>query len=409
MGLFTPIYMKDNLNGAQLDKALAKVKALADPEKLANIFHGAPVERVRDAAAWQLAEIKAPPALLEEIALKAPDRFTREKAVTALNNADALIRIAVKDDSLMHNVGEAAIKRLISLGDRDALMRAAMAPVGGLGTRAADAIDDRARLNEIALKSKSAHARRSAISRVSDPGTLIAAASDEDQWVRAYAIEKMDDPAMLAAAAFDPDINVRRVVAERIDDRETLERIALEDASEEVRKRAVMNPALDDPATLAKIAVGDSGWSVRLEAVKKSEMTDQAALAKLALEDKEDHVRIAAIRKLDDAETLAKAAELPDKGWDCPGWEAALRLSQIAPERAVEPLVRLMKRDRKSDNHHAKPAMVRAAAFLEERYRTAGPDERQAIAGLENGWYGVHERNAGCTHDDEIAHFDLER
>ena len=65
--------------------------------------------------------------------------------------------------------------------------------------------------------------------------------------------------------------------------------------------------------------------------------------AKLALEDKEDHVRIAAIRKLDDAETLAKAAELPDKGWDCPGWEAALRLSQIAPERAVEPLVQMMK------------------------------------------------------------------
>ena len=371
MGLFTPIYMKKNLSSAKWNKAYAVVRAMTDAERLT------------------------------EIALKAPDEGIRKAAAEALNDPDALARVAIEDDSDRNRVGEAAIKRLIGLGDRDALTRAAME--SREGWRAVDVIDDEAQLAEIARKAKSGLARADAVGKVKDPAVLIAAASDTDA-------------------------HVRRCAVARTDDVETLARAALEDADKEVRAAAAKNPALNDSAALAKVALGDGERAVREAAVENPGMTDQAALEKIALEDEWTSVRESAIRKLDGVPALERIANFKGKPETvsvlslatgktyqaeahrtC--WTAALRLSEVAPDRAVEPLVKLMKMDRDSTDDFYKRCMTDGAAFLEKHYReTADAAVRESIAGLENGRYGDYRSDSNsCSHTDGLAHFDLER
>ena len=355
MGLFTPIYMKKKLNNAQWNKACAKVRSLTDAEKLTMI------------------------------ALNAPSETIRKTAVEALNDPGALARIAKEDDGSQSRVVEAAVKRLIDLGDRDALHRAAME--SSAGWRVLDSIDDESQLAEIARKAKSAVTRAGAVCKVKDRAVLIAAASDVDGWVRRNAVAKTDD-------------------------RETLVHAALEDADGRVREAAVKNPALDDPAVLAKVAFEDRERAVRQAAVGRPELIDQAVLARLALEGDSPGTRALAIKKLDDVSVLLKAIESnrrSDGGWGYTGWSAALRLSEIAPDSAIELLVKMMKSDRYSKDEFRKACMVRAAAFLEKRYaETVDSNVRSAIAALPSDHYGEYRSDSNsCSHSDQIAHFDL--
>ena len=438
MGLFKPIYMKRNLNDAQKKKACDKVKSLTDKYTLADIYRRAPVEdvrywaarqlidmkashqmleeiyrtapqaQIRDYAAWQLTQMNVPTALLEDIALRCKDSFARQKAIEALNDPDALVRVVLDEKNSEYVVSSAALDRLVALGNEKALMQVSMGKDGHHKTVAA--IGDEAMLIEIARRSKSGYARAAAVRKLKDPDTLIAALSDENGMVRAAALERIDNPETLNAAAFDPDQSVRKAVVQRIRDCGTLARVIREDTEWAVREEAVKNPAMNDPEVLAKAALEDDHWGVRLEVIKKPELTDQAVLAKIVLNDDSDHVRGEAIRKLNDVPALLKATERADGNWDSSSWKAALKLSEIAPDEAIAPMVRLMQRDRGSMNSNSKDAMIRAADFLEKRYKEKGrPTDRKLIATLPDGWYGVHERHTECTHGDEIAHFDLRR
>ena len=355
MGLFTPIYMKDSLNGAQLEKALKKIEALADPEKLAKVFRGAPVERVRNAAARQLAEMEVSQALLEEIALNSASFFARQ----------------------------AAARR----------------------------ITDQAVLTEIALGDDDTFARQIAAMRLTDPATLARIASeDESGTVRGKVLDNENlysDPdllARIAAAGKGPRGLLLAVVkSENLKDCAALKRVVRENEDEAIRTAALENPNLNDPGFFAEIALNGESPSVRKAAVRSKKLTDPAVVDRVALEDGDVEVRLAAINRVAGADTLARIAgeDVPDDRR--PGWKAALKLLEIAPDRAVAPLVRLLKADAHSENARD------AVRFLLKQYKaSADPEVKKTIASLPEGRYGCSGSN-GCLHGDATIFFDLER
>ena len=349
MGLFMPDWRDSHLTPAQKNRVIRKIASMGNQKKLAGIAREAKDRRIRTAAAEKLEEA----GLLTEMAFSDPDREVREAAVRRLAGLDAegaLVKIAMECDD------------------------------GGIGRSAADAVRSAENLARIAGEAAHGAARESAVGRVEDPDVLSAAMSDDYWGVRNAAVRKITDP-------------------------EILRRAALTDPNSSTRAAAVENPALTDQAVLAEVATRNTEPSVALKAVESGKLKDPALLKKVAMESGNDLVRQKAVEMIDEAPILAAVAGAPGDKYHWAAWTAALKLSRIAPEQAVEPLVRLMELDR--GEHLGREQLNEALHFLADRYRSSASDAvRKEISSLSGGRYG-HSEVIGCQHGDTMMHFDL--
>ena len=356
MGLFTPVYMKKGLHGRREEKAASRIESMTDTGRLTRIFREAPEERMRAEAALRLTELKVPETLLAEIA----ERSERE----------------------------------------------------GIAERALNGITDDALLERIAESGTLQRTRQRAVRFVRDQAALERLARGVgDQEIRETAVRKLKDPAAVQDIALhDADNRIRYSAALRLSDGGTLGRIALSDPDPEVRAVAARNENLTDPAVLAEIAMNDSSYVVRCAAVKGGRITDPDTLKSLALDRGPSSPREEVIGMLDDVAALEEIAGESAPASPVPRWLASLRLSEIDPDLAVAPLVRLMELDRNehwnAGDFHLWELRLKGARFLESRYRETR-DTR--IAGLPDGMYGWIDPAGGCLPDDEMIHFDLAR
>ena len=94
-------------------------------------------------------------------------------------------------------------------------------------------------------------------------------------------------------------------------------------------------------------------------------------------------------------------------------WNAALKLMELDPARAVGPAVALMKDPRAQDDDlgpHLTDLCKRAAEFLMQQYRDAAdPAVREIIASVPNGRYGWYDDDCNPRDRLERIHFDLAR
>ena len=368
MRLFTPFYMNDwNFQDPRRNRDIEKVKGVSNQRKLARIATRAPDDGYRTEAAAKLDDA----ALLERIALGDRRKFVRASAVkrlAVLGAEEALARIALRGD-----------------GPRD---------FSDTAGEAANAMSDKERLAEIARSAPLADARRYAVAKLDDPEALRAAASDENEHVRAAALRRIDDPSVLARAALSgKGYSVDRMAA-------------------------IRNPHLKDPSVLAEIAIHAEEPLMMKSAIEGGRITDPEALKRVALESASPWIRADAISQIEDVGMLSQIASAectaPDMypspmgfSRNVPAWAAALRLSRIAPELAVEPLVKLMLKDRDVDLD--KDWRQEAIRFLIDRYtQSASGDIRDRIRALPNGMYG-YSSGEDCSHCDSFVHFDLPR
>ena len=308
MGLFTPIYMKGNLNLKQQRKALEKVAAIADPDRLFRIALSAPMTAV----ATKAVEVLNDSNMLRRVAWESGNLSVRRAAAEKLTDAEALISLAGAEPELF----DTCLRRLKALGDKRGLARLFIEYTVRDETRSINAID------------------------------------------REYGrvVEKL------------------RGVA----DQEVIEAVARGARKAKIRAGAVK--LLESPKALAEIAKGDRDAVVRRAAINSPNFTDIG--------------------------TLAGIAGNESLGLDAYRWSAALRLTGLAPERAVGPLVMLLaKTGGAKEDRERLQAAVR---FLEERYRNAKGEERERIAALKNGQYGLNWKGP-CWHEDASVHFDIAR
>ena len=308
MGLFTPIYMKPDLDLKHQRKALEKVAAIADPDELCRIALSAPMPAVGAKAVQRLEDAGK----LRRVAWEAGSLSVRRAAVEKLTDVGALVSLAGSEPQLF----DPCLWRLKALGDRQGLAQLF--------------IDHEVR----------------------DEGQSVNAIDREYR----RAVEKLKD----------------------LGDQEVVEAVARRARKAEIRAGAAA--LLERPTALAEIAKKDREACVR-----------QAAVAN---------------PRFSDVEILAGIARGDSPGTDTLRWSAALRLTELAPERAVGPLVELMKKF--GDAKAGKEART-AVQFLEARYRDAtSGEERERIAALRNGKYGLN-WNGPCWHEDASVHFDLAR
>lgn len=440
MGLFTPIYMKSGLSIKQKQKALEKLKAIADPGKLAAVVREAPDEDIRAAAVANVGDAE----LLVGLALNGPSQRVRRLAANRLchlHDDDALVRVitGTRDEDIQLNVicvrGDAALARVAEgcendrirekaverIRDQAALERLAKAsPVAEVRRSAAKRAENQALLAQIALGDADANVRSEAAGRLTDSSLLAKiATTDADAKVRKSAVNNthMTDPAALAKIALeDPESWIRwqALNSRYMSDSAVLAKIAASDPEAKLRKEALKNKHMDDSAVLAKVAVSDEAAEVRELALRNQRLTDAAALAKAALEDPVDTNRYRALcnPNLSDADVFDRAANDATAGYPI-RWAAATRLAAVDPDRAVKPLVELLKdpKSQEVDWYKETADLCRnAIAFLELRYK-ATPDRavKSTIASIPNGKYGWEQEGSCYMHWDETAHFDIPR
>ena len=308
MGLFTPIYMKSELNAKKQRKALEKVSAIADPDELCRIALNAPVPAVGAKAVQGLEDAGK----LRRVAWEAGDLSVRRAAVEKLTDVGALVSLAGSEPQLFDH----CLWRLKALGDRQGLAQLF--------------IDY----------------------EIKDEGQSINAIDREYR----RAVEKLKG----------------------LGDQEVIEAVARRARKAEIRAGAAA--LMEHPMVLAEIAKKDRDAFVRQAAVTNPRFSD--------------------------VEVLAGIAQGDSPGTDTLRWSAALRLTELAPERAVGPLVELMK---KLGDAKAGKGVQTAVQFLEARYRDAASgEERERIAALRNGKYGFN-WNGPCWHEDASVHFDIPR
>ena len=308
MGLFTPIYMKPDLNLKRQRKALEKVATIADPDELCRIALNAPVPAVGAKAVQGLEDAGK----LRRVAWEAGDLSVRRAAVEKLTGVGALVSLAGSEPQLFDH----CLWRLKALGDRQGLAQLF--------------IDH----------------------EVKEEGQSINAIDREYR----RAVEKLKD----------------------LGDQEVVEAVARRARKAEIRAGAVA--LLERPTALAEIAKKDRDAFVRQAAVTNPRFSD--------------------------VEVLAGIAQGDSPGTDTLRWSAALRLTELAPGRAVGPLVELL--DNFGDAKAGKGAQA-AVQFLEARYKNAANgEERERIAALRNGKYGFN-WNGPCWHEDASVHFDIPR
>ena len=383
MGIFTPIYMKKNLNGNRAAKAEKAVRGMSDVDGLTGIFRNAPDSWIRRVAARRLIDLKAPQALLAEIAEKVEAEGLADAALAGVTDAALLERIAM---SGRHR--STRRKAVQSIGDQAALARLARsAGDPEVRTKAVWRLEDPEALRDIALNEKDAFLRLGATQNIRDVNTLT------------------------RIALADPDADVRRAAAgsESMTDPVTLAVLAKKDANVKVRLTAVKNKNLTDPAVLAGIALGDDEHIVRSAAVIGGRIADPEVLKEIALDKGDDSPRVFAVDQLEDIATLQMIAGERDTLDPRPRWLAAIKLSRAEPALAVAPLVRLMVLDK--DAHWGGDFCLcdlrrEAVHFLKDRYKET---RDEAIAGLPDGMYGWIEPGDACMPLDEKIHFDLAR
>ena len=308
MGLFTPIYMKPDLNLKRQRKALEKVATIADPDELCRIALNAPVPAVGAKAVQGLEDAGK----LRRVAWEAGDLSVRRAAVEKLTEVGALVSLAGSEPQLFDH----CLWRLKALGDRQGLAQLF--------------IDH----------------------EVKEEGQSINAIDREYR----RAVEKLKG----------------------LGDQEVVEAVARRARKAEIRAGAVA--LLERPTALAEIAKKDRDAFVRQAAVTNPRFSD--------------------------VEVLAGIAQGDSPGTDTLRWSAALRLTELAPGRAVGPLVELL--DNFGDAKAGKGAQA-AVQFLEARYKNAANgEERERIAALRNGKYGFN-WNGPCWHEDASVHFDIPR
>ena len=241
MGLFTPIYMKPDLNLKRQRKALEKVATIADPDELCRIALNAPVPAVGAKAVQGLEDAGK----LRRVAWEAGDLSVRRAAVEKLTDVGALVSLAGSEPQLFDH----CLWRLKALGDRQGLAQLF--------------IDH----------------------EVKEEGQSINAIDREYR----RAVEKLKD----------------------LGDQEVVEAVARRARKAEIRAGAVA--LLERPTALAEIAKKDRDAFVRQAAVTNPRFSD--------------------------VEVLAGIAQGDSPGTDTLRWSAALRLTELAPGRAVGPLV----------------------------------------------------------------------
>ncbi len=468
MGLFTPLYMRSFISrsGANYKlrhKACEQVKKIVDPDKLRQIALEAPDLSVRMTAVGLLRD----GGLLADLALgdaASEVRATAFKRLEALGDQPALARVAIRCEdwrmrrSAAERVTDETLARRI----------AGESPHADAQGKAVENIRNQAVLAALARDADFA-ARYTAIARLEDQGLLAELAlGDANATARGAAARMLTDPAALARVAVeDPDRFVRKDAVQNphMTDVEALAKVALADADEYLRGKAVESPHMTDTAVLAKAALEDPDHLVRWKALQNPHMTDAAALAKIALEAPDDDLRRLAVKNpnlvdqaifeklsgedsavgqaavarmtdvraleriaresedsqkpviavgwIGDVETLARIALDGDVKRAEARWNAALKLMELDPARAVGPAVALMKDPRAQDDDlgpHLTDLCKRAAEFLMQQYRDAAdPAVREIIASVPNGRYGWYDDDCNPRDRLERIHFDLAR
>ncbi len=181
MGIFTPIYMKDDLTAEQVQRAVEMVGEITDSAKLAAIAKDAKDDAVRVAAIERLDDAE----LLGRIALESRSALERVCAVMNPHLADQVLlaRVAIQDE-------------------RDV--------VGGICVR--EKISDPALLGKIALEARNGSVRQLAVRHayLNDAALLEKIAlEDADPAVRTAAVENtaLNSPDALERIASAPHVD----------------------------------------------------------------------------------------------------------------------------------------------------------------------------------------------------------
>ncbi len=381
----------------------------------------------------RFSRLRNQPVLIEWAASATRNAAVRRFGIPYLHDQATLVDYTLHDENA--GVREAAARRV---EDGKVLVKVALEdPVAGVREAAVGnpCLVDSAVLSRAALEDPDVRVRRAAAGNpgLVDSGVLKKLAlEDADIEVRRIAAGNpgfADSDVLKRLALEDPDVEVRRAAAGNpgMSDAMTQERLALEDADAEVRKAAAGNPGPADSGVLEKLALEAPEPAVRLHAIRNPALADQTLLARIALAPNRDleaeerlgggytaiskeaqawrNVRLGAIEKLEDTDALTQIADDSDEHGEL-RWPAGLRLSRLAPERAIAPLVKMMAA---SQALYIDPQWrSEAVDFLKEQYRNASnPEGILAIRTLPNAWYGTTRQVSCYEHSDSRVHFDL--
>ena len=390
------------------------LKCIRDPKLLAQITLMGKTENVRLYAVRRLEDQAA----LSEVARRGTDRMIRSDAVRKLTDSELLrelaadpkcnVRMSAIDNPHMTDV---SLLTQIALEENDDTLRK-------YAVRSVN-MTDAAVLARVALTDRNGDVRRAAVNNphMTDSAALAhIALNDPDPRVRGDAVKSpyMTDQAALAEVAEkEEQARIRTSAAENphLVDPAYLHKIALENECSAARKAAV--DKITDQDVLRRVLLQDMNTQVREAAAAK--VTDVAALEQAALNGRNRMEYGAAIQAIHDADALLRIIAARTDCYPHPNWQAALQLSRVAPERAVEPLVALLMNPEAKDPERTYPADLpnyyeEAIGFLMKRYREAADaDTRNAVAALPNGHYGYHEEDNCEGHTDFSTHFDLSR
>ncbi len=411
------------LNDKDVDLwAIHRLEKLRDAKALAQLLERHPklereyIERVMD-------NIVKDPAVLAHLAKTAAHDSVRVRAVERLQSQAVLADIALHND--VPWVRREAAWRLT---DSEALAKIAMEDSDSLVRRAAignEHMTDGALLARLALKDRDEDVRKAAIGnkRLTDSHALAQYALSEPNKSNRFdallyhTLDDEEDLKKLIRKTDDP--NIRTHAVSQLRNPALLAEIALTSSDSSCRLHAVWNSCLSDQATLAKIAIQDDWINVGEACIKdragKDRITDPALLRRIATEaalphtrqlavqrlgpgdadlleqiathDADIDVRLAAVRNtaLTDEDALFRIASAPDDAayFDA-RVEAATKLSRRDADRAVAPLVALLKQRREEQGAFMIGACYgEAARFLMKHYaNTADPEAKALIASL---------------------------
>lgn len=320
MGLFTPAYMKNGLNRSKLQKAVAKVGAVGDQNRLREIALNAPAGEVREAAISRLSDRET----LVGIALNNNgDRKCAIDRLISLGDQAALAKLLIR---CKHNViywtSDVIHKVLAHVSDQVLIGQIAKSSLNeDCRMYAAERLQSQEALAEIALKDTSFFPRRAAIRKLQD-GALLAKIAQEDRSVdcRACAVSNpnlTDMAAIRKIAQNDREETVRGTAIGRLDaaaDPSALTWILRNDRYFMNRLRAAEHPGMTDAAALVQAALTDEDGSVAAAAARNPAITDAAQLEKIARKSRQRAARCAATERMTDPVALAGLAREADDG-----------------------------------------------------------------------------------------------
>ncbi len=362
---------------------------------------------------------------LRDIILNSQDSSVRKTALEKLNGIfgdqtmPALADVARKSSDF--DVRMVAVERLVEYGDEELLLRIAQTGILPKGENEFNFLQT---LNK-AVKGIRNQTRLESLAKTA-PYPL----------VRSVAAERLENQKTLfEIARTDPDVQVRTSAASVLTDSDALAKIIQEERVSFVRQGAAGNTCFTDTYMLAQAARTDKDSDVRARAVMNRNLTDPKILEDAAIHDSSTMVRTYAVNRLNDTEALYNVAAADSRTKeDAVRWLAAVKLSRISPDRAIEPLVTLMQLDRETsfnndiltgilihlggnhepiqiENKTMKALRQEAADFLIRQYtRTNDPAVKALIRSLPDGVYGSNAKQDRWTEpgrEDQRVHFKL--